>query len=127
MSKDNYQQHLTSEEAESIQGRKYFVQNQRPVNLKLEETTEPRSNTPTYSIVCPKCGTHNDHENGFNIWARHVTKSNSRSLRDALDSGGDSLHIGFECELCNTSYELVVAKRAGFQLSLRETGFTIYE
>ena len=125
--KDYYHQHLTDDEVESTKGRGYTVHNEKPEKLKLVDTTDPRSTTPTYTIQCPNCGHHNSDDNGYNIWTRKVRKTNSRKLDDALDSMGDSLMIGFCCEQCDTDYELVISKRAGFSISLRQTGFRVYE
>jgi len=118
-------QYLTNEEMESVNGRNYYVQNKKPEQLHLADTTDFRSNTRTYTIVCPKCGSYNGDEHGYNIWPRKVTKSNSRKLEDALESGGDWLAVGFQCESCGTDYELVIAKRGALQITLEQKGFYI--
>ena len=111
---------LTPEEIEST-NRTHHVQDQQPKQLLLKDTTWSDSNTPTYSLVCPKCGAHNDW-----LWPRRVTKNNSRKLDDALSSQGDKLSIGFDCEKCLTSYDLIVEKRNGLQLRLEQTGYTVH-
>ena len=118
--KHEYSQWLTNEDIENT-SKAYIVQDEKSKSLTLVETTDYRSTTPTYGIVCPVCNTHGQ------IWPRQVKKSNSRKLEDALDSGGDSLSIGIECEECNTFFDLVVEKRNCFQLRLKQTGYRTYD
>ena len=117
---------LTPEEIEST-NRTYHVQDQKPRELLLKNTTWHQSGTPTYSLICPKCGAHNGGDDCSWLWPRGVTKNNSRKLDDALDSNGDKLFIGFECENCLTSYDLIIEKRNGLQLRHEETGYTVYK
>lgn len=116
--------YLTDEELQST-NRTFHVQDQQPKQLLLKDTTWSSSKTPTYSLVCPKCGSHNLDETW--LWPRKVTKTNSRKLDDALDSQNDKLFIGFECENCLTQYDLIIEKRNGLQLRLEQTGYTIHK
>ena len=122
--KEIYSQILTDDDIKNT-APVAFVHTQKPEKLVLAETTHPRSNVPTYSIKCPTCGETNKED--FWIWPRGVNKSNDRKLSDALDSNGDKLSIAFECENCNTTFDLIVEKRNGFQLRLEQTGFRVHD
>jgi hypothetical protein len=116
---------LTDDDANHLTGRQYFAQIKEPTKLTLVPDDAYNHDMPTYSIKCPHCGADNHDERW--IWPRNVTKNNERELRDSLDSNGDEIRIGFECEHCTTTYDLIIRKQSGLQIKLEKTGYKIYD